>query len=67
MLFIFSDEDLKEVAKYRSRNRIPVLSWIHPGNPRSQPKLFSFQLHLLYLKGDFGKEINILPSVYKQN
>ncbi|XP_022328007.2 phosphatidylinositol-3,5-bisphosphate 3-phosphatase MTMR2-like [Crassostrea virginica] len=25
-----SDEDLKQVASHRSRNRLPVLSWIHP-------------------------------------
>ncbi|XP_032558090.1 myotubularin isoform X3 [Chiroxiphia lanceolata] len=25
-----TDEDLKKVAAFRSRNRIPVLSWIHP-------------------------------------
>ena len=25
-----SDEDLKEVAKFRSRGRIPALSWMHP-------------------------------------
>ena len=25
-----SDEELKEVAKFRSRGRIPVLSWMHP-------------------------------------
>ena len=25
-----SDDDLKEVAKFRSRARIPVLSWMHP-------------------------------------
>lgn len=25
-----SDDDLKAVATFRSRNRIPVLSWIHP-------------------------------------
>ncbi|KAG5678073.1 hypothetical protein PVAND_007775 [Polypedilum vanderplanki] len=25
-----SDEDLKAVANFRSRNRLPVLSWIHP-------------------------------------
>ncbi|XP_006632800.1 myotubularin isoform X1 [Lepisosteus oculatus] len=27
-----SDEDLRKVAVFRSRNRIPVLSWIHPEN-----------------------------------
>uniref|UniRef100_A0A8C2UIQ2 Myotubularin n=1 Tax=Chinchilla lanigera TaxID=34839 RepID=A0A8C2UIQ2_CHILA len=27
-----SDEDLKRVAAFRSRSRIPVLSWIHPEN-----------------------------------
>ncbi|OWJ99629.1 hypothetical protein Celaphus_00009605, partial [Cervus elaphus hippelaphus] len=27
-----SDEDLRRVATFRSRNRIPVLSWIHPEN-----------------------------------
>ncbi|KAM6144223.1 myotubularin isoform 3-T3 [Erethizon dorsatum] len=27
-----SDEDLRRVAAFRSRNRIPVLSWIHPEN-----------------------------------
>lgn len=25
-----TDEDIKSVANYRSRARIPVLSWIHP-------------------------------------
>ena len=25
-----SDNELKEVAKFRSRNRLPVLSWMHP-------------------------------------
>ena len=25
-----SDNDLREVAKFRSRNRLPVLSWMHP-------------------------------------
>lgn len=25
-----SDEDLREVAKFRSRGRLPVLSWMHP-------------------------------------
>lgn len=25
-----TDDDLKEVAKFRSRGRIPVLSWMHP-------------------------------------
>lgn len=25
-----TDEDLRAVAVYRSRGRIPVLSWIHP-------------------------------------
>lgn len=27
-----SDDDLRRVATFRSRNRIPVLSWIHPEN-----------------------------------
>lgn len=27
-----SDDDLRRVAIFRSRNRIPVLSWIHPEN-----------------------------------
>ncbi|XP_038272548.1 myotubularin isoform X1 [Dermochelys coriacea] len=27
-----TDDDLKKVAAFRSRNRIPVLSWIHPEN-----------------------------------
>ncbi|XP_018607730.2 myotubularin-like isoform X1 [Scleropages formosus] len=27
-----SDEDLRKVATFRSRGRIPVLSWIHPEN-----------------------------------
>ncbi|KAJ8276162.1 hypothetical protein COCON_G00079140 [Conger conger] len=27
-----SDEDLRRVASFRSRGRIPVLSWIHPDN-----------------------------------
>uniref|UniRef100_A0A8D0YAK3 Myotubularin 1 n=1 Tax=Sus scrofa TaxID=9823 RepID=A0A8D0YAK3_PIG len=27
-----ADEDLRRVATFRSRNRIPVLSWIHPEN-----------------------------------
>ncbi|ELV09570.1 Myotubularin [Tupaia chinensis] len=27
-----SDDDLRKVATFRSRNRIPVLSWIHPEN-----------------------------------
>ncbi|XP_040856069.1 myotubularin isoform X3 [Ochotona curzoniae] len=27
-----SDDDLRRVAAFRSRNRIPVLSWIHPEN-----------------------------------
>ncbi|KFO37450.1 Myotubularin [Fukomys damarensis] len=27
-----ADEDLRRVAIFRSRNRIPVLSWIHPEN-----------------------------------
>jgi len=26
----FSEDQLKEVAKFRSKNRLPVLSWIHP-------------------------------------
>ncbi|KAK1346517.1 hypothetical protein QTO34_000373 [Cnephaeus nilssonii] len=30
--FRATDEDLKRVATFRSRNRIPVLSWIHPEN-----------------------------------
>ncbi|XP_053329601.1 myotubularin [Spea bombifrons] len=30
--FDTSDEDLKKVAAFRSRNRIPVLSWMHPDN-----------------------------------
>ncbi|KAJ8348519.1 hypothetical protein SKAU_G00271080 [Synaphobranchus kaupii] len=30
--FKASDEDLRKVAAFRSRGRIPVLSWIHPGN-----------------------------------
>ena len=25
-----SDEELREVAKFRSRGRLPVLSWMHP-------------------------------------
>lgn len=25
-----TDEDIKTVANYRSRGRVPVLSWIHP-------------------------------------
>ena len=25
-----SDNDLREVAKFRSKNRLPVLSWMHP-------------------------------------
>lgn len=25
-----TDDDIKAVANYRSRGRIPVLSWIHP-------------------------------------
>lgn len=25
-----TDEDIRAVASYRSRGRIPVLSWIHP-------------------------------------
>uniref|UniRef100_F6VKN4 Myotubularin n=1 Tax=Monodelphis domestica TaxID=13616 RepID=F6VKN4_MONDO len=27
-----TDDDLRKVATFRSRNRIPVLSWIHPEN-----------------------------------
>ncbi|GAB1302835.1 Myotubularin [Apodemus speciosus] len=27
-----SDDDLRRIATFRSRNRIPVLSWIHPEN-----------------------------------
>ncbi|KAJ8405817.1 hypothetical protein AAFF_G00312540 [Aldrovandia affinis] len=30
--FKASDEDLRRVATFRSRGRIPVLSWIHPEN-----------------------------------
>ena len=30
-----TDEDLKQVATFRSRARIPVLSWLHPGNNAS--------------------------------
>ncbi|KAM5221320.1 myotubularin isoform 2-T2 [Ctenodactylus gundi] len=30
--YLASDEDLRRVAAFRSRNRIPVLSWIHPEN-----------------------------------
>ncbi|XP_056395439.1 myotubularin isoform X2 [Hyla sarda] len=30
--FNASDDDLRKVAAFRSRNRIPVLSWIHPEN-----------------------------------
>ncbi|XP_066570987.1 myotubularin isoform X2 [Amia ocellicauda] len=30
--FKATDEDLRKVAAFRSRNRIPVLSWIHPEN-----------------------------------
>ena len=25
-----SDDDLRQVAQFRSRKRIPILSWIHP-------------------------------------
>ena len=25
-----SDDELREVAKFRSRGRLPVLSWMHP-------------------------------------
>lgn len=27
-----TDSELREVAKFRSRNRLPVLSWMHPGS-----------------------------------
>lgn len=27
---VATDNDLRDVAKFRSRNRLPVLSWIHP-------------------------------------
>lgn len=30
VLTAFSDEELIKVANFRSRNRIPVLSWLHP-------------------------------------
>ncbi|XP_069603152.1 myotubularin isoform X1 [Ranitomeya imitator] len=30
--FNATDDDLRKVAAFRSRNRIPVLSWIHPEN-----------------------------------
>ncbi|XP_063793453.1 myotubularin isoform X1 [Pseudophryne corroboree] len=30
--YVASDDDLRKVAAFRSRNRIPVLSWIHPEN-----------------------------------
>ncbi|MEE6496828.1 hypothetical protein FKM82_002497 [Ascaphus truei] len=30
--FNTSEDDLKKVAAFRSRNRIPVLSWLHPEN-----------------------------------
>ncbi|XP_018408096.1 PREDICTED: myotubularin [Nanorana parkeri] len=30
--FHATDDDLKKVATFRSRNRIPVLSWVHPEN-----------------------------------
>lgn len=30
-----SDEDLKKVSAFRSRERIPVLSWVHPKNSAS--------------------------------
>ncbi|XP_072287530.1 myotubularin isoform X1 [Pyxicephalus adspersus] len=30
--FNATDDDLRKVATFRSRNRIPVLSWVHPEN-----------------------------------
>ncbi|XP_068107122.1 myotubularin isoform X2 [Hyperolius riggenbachi] len=30
--FHATDDDLRKVAAFRSRNRIPVLSWVHPEN-----------------------------------
>jgi len=36
-----SDEDLRQVAQFRAKGRIPVLSWMHP---ESQVARFSLTL-----------------------
>lgn len=37
-----TDEVLDAVARYRSRGRLPALSWIHPTNEGTRYHLFSF-------------------------
>lgn len=50
---VATDDDLRQVAAFRSRGRVPVLSWIHP---ESQATLSRCSQPLVGVSGKRSKE-----------